>query len=102
MIWILGLIGLLAVIYLVRNGGRNSNPHNRKAAAEICEHLTSYEVEPNIDEIVQILKNNARYRKDAIHIASMVPVILKKNGMPWEVAKHTHGIILLAANYLPD
>jgi len=62
MIWIGVAIATLVVMYMVRNGQRNADPLNRKAAAEICEYLTSPGKESDPHEIAQILQSNARYR----------------------------------------
>jgi hypothetical protein len=102
MFWVLGAIALLVIAYGVRNGRRNADPLNRKAAAEICEYLTSEGGSSNPADIAAILRGNARYRGNARHIASMVPVLLKEAGIPWEVAKVSNQVVLRAAELIPE
>lgn len=47
------IVALLIGGYLVINGKRNSDPLNRKCAAEICEYLVA-SGNPQPDEIVAI------------------------------------------------
>lgn len=100
MFWI-ALAVVLVVGYGIINGRRNADPLNRKAAAEICEYLTGPGEQSDPVEIARILQNNARYRRQAKHVASMVPVLLKEAGVPWEVARHTHTTVSNAAELLP-
>lgn len=102
-IWgpLLALAGLVA-FFLIRNGKRNNDPLNRKAAAEICAYLTSPNSNFTPQAIAEILYRNARYRTQAKHIASMVPVLLDNAGMPWEAAKKYQQIVLQAAEMLPE
>ena len=77
---IAGVIVAIIVIYLITNGRNNSDPLNRKCAAEICELLVSKgDVTP--EEIASIFISNARYNKQAGHIVSMVPALLIKAGL---------------------
>lgn len=100
MVWIVGTIAFVVVVYLFRNGRKNGDPLNRKAAAEICEYLVSTN-EPEIWQIVSIYMENARYRKDARHIASMVPALLTNAGVDRSAALGTHKHLLEAANLVP-
>ena len=102
MIWLGIAIGASVVVYLIFNGRRNSDPMNRKAAAEICDYLVSPGSQSDPSEIAQILMDNARYRSHARHIASMVPVLLNKAGIPWEIAKSSQATILVAAELVPE
>jgi hypothetical protein len=79
--FIIGGVIAIAFLYFMINGSRNSDPMNRKCAAEICEYLTSREDFDPI-EIQEIFKEHARYQKQANHIVSMVPVLLMKAGYP--------------------
>lgn len=99
---VIGGVFLIVVLYLWRNGKRNSDPLNRKAAAEICKHIVATAGTPDLDEVVSILMKNARYRKDARHIASMVPALLVGGGIPHDMARSVHGPLLQAANTLPN
>lgn len=97
---LLGIAAAVVVIYLIVNGSRNRDPHNRKCAAEICEYLTSRdEFDPM--EIQQIFMNNARYQKQANHIVSMVPVLLIKAGYPKDAAMAIVPMVRSAAMLLP-
>jgi len=79
------VIVALVVLYLVVNRKRNSDPLNRKCAAEICELLTSKD-ECSPQEIAEIFMNNARYKKQAGHVVSMIPALLIKTGYPRDAA----------------
>ncbi len=82
---IVGAIVVVIVIYLIINGRRNSDPLNRKSAAEICELLVSKD-EVTLEEIANVFFSNARYNKQAGHIVSMVPSLLIKAGYPKDSA----------------
>jgi hypothetical protein len=80
------VIAVVAVVaYLIINGRRNSDPHNRKCAAEICDYLTSAAT-PDPAEIHEIFMQNARYQTQALHVVSMIPVLLMRAGYPKEAA----------------
>ena len=83
--YVIGCIGLLLIFLMLRNGVRNHDPLNRKCAAEICEYLTTRE-NHDLVEIAGIFKRNARYKSQAIHIASMVQMLLMKAGYPKDAA----------------
>lgn len=97
---ILAVLFGIVVIYLVINGKRNSDPLNRKCAAEICEYLVSKE-ECSPDEIAEIFINNARYNKQAGHIVSMVPTLLIKAGYPKDEAMNTLPLLRAAQILTP-
>lgn len=85
-IWII-LVAVVAIIafFIWNNGKRNSDPLNRKCAAELCEYITAAgKIEP--DEIREIFMRNARYNTDANHVATMVPVLLINAGYPRDQA----------------
>jgi len=99
----LGVIVFGAVAYyVVRNGLRNQDPHNRKAAAEICQYMVDPHAEFSVVGIAEILRRNARYRSHAKHIASMVPVLMNHEGVPWNLAKEAQSFVLEAASLLPE
>ena len=78
---IVGVLVAIVVVYLIINGRRNSDPLNRKCAAEICDLLVKNEkVTP--EDIAKIFSNNARYNKQAGHVISMVPSLLIQAGYP--------------------
>jgi hypothetical protein len=96
------LIGaaVLIVSYLIINGRRNSDPLNRKCAAEICELLVSdSKVTP--ETIAGVFMRNARYQKHANHIVSMVPALLDKAGCPREFAFSVVPLLRQAAAMIP-
>lgn len=98
--WLVYLACGLVVLYLIINGRRNADPLNRKCAAEICEYLVM-EREPTALAIAQIFLANARYRKSANHIVSMVPAILIKNGFAKNLAFGTVPLLRQAAMLVP-
>ncbi len=93
-------IGAIIGLYLFVNGSRNSDPLNRKCAAEICEYVTSAEdIDP--ERISEIFKEHARYQKQANHIVSMVPTLLIKAGYPQDAAMSIVPVIRSAAMMQP-
>lgn len=94
------VIAAIIVLYLVVNGKRNSDPLNRKCAAEICELLTTKE-EYTPQEIAEIFMNNARYNKQAGHVVSMVPALLIKAGYPREAAMNIVPLLRSAQMLIP-
>jgi len=98
--FVIGGVVLLVVLYGVVNGTRNSDPLNRKCAAEICEYLTSKE-EFNPVEIQAIFQEHARYQKQANHVASMVPVLLMNYGIPKDAAMQVYPLVKSAAAMQP-
>lgn len=100
------LIGIGAVLvvlilsYLVINGKRNSDPLNRKCAAEICEYITTSD-EPMPDEIAEIFMRNARYKAQANHVLSMVPPLLMSAGIPQPAAMSVVPLLRAAAAMVP-
>jgi len=97
---IVGAIVAIIVIYLVINGRRNSDPMNRKCAAEICELLVSKE-EVYPEEITNLFLSNARYNKQAGHVVSMVPALLIKAGHPKDLAMSTVPLLRAAQMIVP-
>jgi hypothetical protein len=98
MLWIvLGVVAALVVGYLVFNGKRNSDPLNRKCAAEICEYLTSA-TDAGVPGIHEIFMRNARYQAQANHVVSMVPVLLMNAGVPRERAMSIVSMLRSAAS----
>ncbi|MEX2327981.1 MAG: hypothetical protein WD558_09640 [Pseudomonadales bacterium] len=99
---VLILFFLLAavVIYLIVNRMRNTDPLNRKCAAEICEYLTTKE-DCSPDEIAEIFMRNARYNKQAGHIVSMVPALLIHAGYPRESAMNIVPLLRAAQMLVP-
>lgn len=77
------VIGAIVVLYLIVNGKRNSDPLNRKCAAEICDFLVDNvgNEECTPENIAEIFTNNARYYKQAGHIVSMIPPLLMQAGI---------------------
>jgi len=96
---IIGLV-LVVFLYLIINGKRNSDPLNRKCAAEICELITSNE-ECTPEEIAEIFKNNVRYNKQAGHVISMIPALLIKAGYPKDVAMNVVPLLRSAQILVP-
>ncbi|MDR6306244.1 hypothetical protein GGQ85_003973 [Nitrobacter vulgaris] len=97
---ILGIVAVAIAGYLVVNGKRNSDPLNRKCAAEICAYLAE-SVERDPTKILEIFMTNARYQKQAMHVISMVPAILIKAGYPKEHAMSEVPFIRAVAMSLP-
>lgn len=97
------LLGIVAIVvlYLVVNRSRNSDPLNRKCAAEICELLVSGQEEITPEQIAEIFKQNARYQKQASHIVSMVPALLINAGYPKEAAMATVPMLRAAQMLVP-
>lgn len=93
-------IAVVIVLYLIINRMRNTDPLNRKCAAEICELLTSNdEITP--DQIAEIFMTNARYNKQAGHVVSMVPALLIKAGYPKDAALGTVPLLRAAQMLVP-
>ena len=102
-LWVGGAVVVLIAWYLIRNGRRNSDPLNRKAAAEICEYLMTPDPGPSDTmDIVEIFRQNARYRSQAKHVASMVPALLINAGVPREIALSSHQTVMKAVELLPE
>jgi len=99
------VIALLIVVFchMIWIGRRNNDPLNRKAAAEICAYLTEATNDGIIDPvaIAEIFLRNARYRSQARHVATMVPILLENAGYPKELAKHCLARVAEAANLVP-
>ena len=70
-------------------------------AAEICEYLTDQGTEPSVEVIRDIFMSNARYKKQADHIVSMVPVLLINAGYPKDAAMNIVPLLRAAANEIP-
>ena len=98
--WWIGGIAALVVGYLIINGRRNSDPMNRKCAAEICSYVTST-ISPDPCDIRDILMRNARYRSQANHVISMVPPILIKAGWPRDIAMGFSPVLRAATTLVP-
>jgi hypothetical protein len=97
---VIGLIAVFIVGYLIINGRRNSDPLNRKCAAEICEYVTqSSEADPA--KIHAIFMNNARYQKQGLHVVSMVPALLIKAGYPKDASMGIAPLLRMVALNLP-
>jgi len=96
------LFGLIIVVggYLLLNWKRNSDPLNRKCAAEICEYVTSVP-QISVDEICAIFMRNARYKAQANHVLSMVPALLMKAGYPKDASMNVVPILRAAAAMIP-
>ena len=96
----IGAIVLLVGGYLLRNWKRNSDPLNRKCAAEICEYLAS---SPDIvvQQIRDIFLRNVRYNIQANHVLSMVPALLIKAGYPKDMAMGIVPDLRAAAAMIP-
>lgn len=98
--YVIGGIAVLIILYGVINGSRNSDPLNRKCAAEICEYLTNRN-DFDVSDIQEIFKKNARYQKQANHVASMVPPLLMKAGYPRDAAMQIYPLLKSAATMQP-
>ncbi len=96
----IGLVAIVIVGYLVLNGRRNSDPLNRKCAAEICEYLATSQT-PDPSDVRAIFMNNARYQAQAMHVVSMVPALLLKAGYPKDAAMSVAPLIRTVALTLP-
>ena len=96
----LALIGALVALYLIINGKRNSDPLNRKCAAEICELITS-RPDCSPQEIATIFVNNARFNTQAGHVVSMVPALLIKAGYPQQQAMSVVPLLRAAQLLVP-
>ena len=78
------LVAALGVGYIIRNGSRNSDPLNRACSAELCHLALDYDRmgdQTYRDLALQIFEKHHRYQKQALHCATMVPVLLMKNGL---------------------
>jgi hypothetical protein len=73
------------IIYLIVNYRRNSDPLNRKTASEICRSVVEHEFVDH-DLVEKIFRENARYQKQASHVASMIPKLLQINGCPRDLS----------------
>ena len=98
---LIGLVAVVVVGYLIINGRRNSDPLNRKCAAEICEYLATTR-EPNPAQIHAIFMSNARYQKQGLHVISMIPVLLMNGGYPKEAAMGVANMLRPIALSLPQ
>jgi hypothetical protein len=94
------LIGVLVGGYLLLNWKRNSDPLNRKCAAEICEYVTS-SPEISVEAIREIFMRNARYKSQANHILSMVPALLIRAGYPKDASMSVVPVLKAAAAIIP-
>jgi hypothetical protein len=94
------VVGLVVGGYLLLNWKRNSDPLNRKCAAEICEYVTS-SPQISIEEIHAIYLRNARYKVQANHVLSMVPALLIRAGYPKDASMNVVPILRAAAALLP-
>lgn len=92
--------GLVVGGYLLLNWKRNSDPLNRKCAAEICEYVTS-SPQISVEEIHGIFIRNARYKAQANHVLSMVPALLIRAGYPKETSMNVVPILRAAAAMIP-
>ncbi len=90
----------LVVLYLVVNGKRNSDPLNRKCAAEICEYLVASGA-PNVEGVQEIFMRNARYQAQANHVLSMVPTLLMRVGYSFENAQGVVPLLREAVALIP-
>jgi hypothetical protein len=97
---LISIIAFIVIGYLVLNGRRNSDPLNRKCAAEICEYLVSTE-NLAVQDIHAIFQQNARYRTQANHVLSMVPSLLMRAGYPRDVAFEFVPLLRAAAAMIP-
>ena len=95
-----GIAGLV-ILYLFINGKRNSDPLNRKCAAELCEYFMT-EGALDVDEVRRIFKTNARYKSQANHVLSMVPPLLMNAGYPKEVALTVVPLLRAAVYEIPN
>jgi hypothetical protein len=95
------LVGLVVGGYLLLNWKRNSDPLNRKCAAEICEYVTSSSSQISIEEIHAIFLRNARYKAQANHVLSMVPALLIRAGYPKDASMNVVPILRAAAALIP-
>lgn len=101
MLLIIGLIAAAVItIFLMRNASRNSDPLNRQAAAEICEYLASTQF-AEVEDVALILERHDRSNSQGNHIASMVPALLQKAGLPTKLALDTQHIVRAAAQGRP-
>lgn len=100
LIYALLAVALAVGCYLLLNGKRNSDPLNRKCAAEICEYVAG-PGDISIEGIRDIFMRNARYKKQANHVVSMVPVLLIKAGYPKDVAMGVVPLLREAASEVP-
>jgi hypothetical protein len=98
--YVIGVFLLFVILYLIINGSRNSDPLNRKCAAEICQYLTNTS-NPDPIEIAEIFLANARYKNQANHIVSMVPDLLIRLGVSEDAAMGFVPIMRAAAQIIP-
>lgn len=103
---IVGAIGGIFVAYLIRNGIRNADPMNRKCAAEICQYIAFNCAEDGEDfnelKVFEIFQQNARYRKQGLHVVSMVPALLIKAGHPKDASMALAQPLIMIAAALPE
>lgn len=93
------IVGVVST-YLYVNSKRNSDPMNRKCAAEICEYLVSTD-RPDPLFVRDIFVQNARDHKQANHIVSMVPQLLVNAGIPRQAALSIVSALRQAADSIP-
>jgi hypothetical protein len=93
-------IAALVVAYLVVNARRNSDPLNRKCAAEICAYLTQ-EGPVRVDVLRQIFLHNARYKSQAKQVLSMVRSRLKRVGLKGEEAMSRVRLLRAVVSEIP-
>jgi len=97
------LVALLG-LYVIRNGSRNSDPMNRRCAAELCELAVS-RFEEDIDgfkvEALLIFDAHNRYQSQAMHVASMVAPLLIRAGYPREFAHTVANSLTAVARAIP-
>ncbi|MFB6447604.1 hypothetical protein [Bradyrhizobium tunisiense] len=96
----LAVVALVVGGYFFLNWKRNSDPLNRKCAAEICEYVTSAP-QINVEDIHAIFMRNARYRAQANHVLSMVPALLIRAGYPKDASMGVVPILRAAAAIIP-
>lgn len=98
--WIILILAGFALFYFFRNGRRNSDPLNRKCAAEICSLLVEKD-DVEIEGIIEIFQRNARYQSQALHVCSMVPPLLIRAGYPRQQSIGYFALLKAAASVLP-
>jgi hypothetical protein len=97
---VLLIVGVAIGGYLLLNWKRNSDPLNRKCAAEICEYVaSSYQI--SVEDIYAIFMRNARYQAQANHVLSMVPPLLIRAGYPKDASMSVVPILRAAAAMIP-
>ena len=87
---LLGLVGFAIAVsifgYLIRNHRRNSDPVNQACAVELCQLAMEADLfTPDPSEVVECFRRHDLNKKQALHVASMIPMAMAPRGIEREV-----------------